>query len=73
MLQGAFKDSQTGKVSSHGRFISGFGAGVLEALVIVTPFEVTALILIGKFCWICIAGGGLGKHLLVIDLFVVRS
>ncbi|EXB52377.1 hypothetical protein L484_012022 [Morus notabilis] len=39
VLQSAFKDSQTGKVSNHGRVLSGFGAGVLEALVIVTPFE----------------------------------
>ncbi|PRQ42892.1 putative mitochondrial carrier protein [Rosa chinensis] len=43
VLQGAFKDAQTGKVSNHGRFISGFGAGVLEALVIVTPFEVVKI------------------------------
>lgn len=40
VLQSAFKDSQTGKISNHGRLLSGFGAGVLEALVIVTPFEV---------------------------------
>lgn len=40
VLQSAFKDSQTGKLSSQGRLLSGFGAGVLEALVIVTPFEV---------------------------------
>lgn len=45
VLQGAFKDAQTGKVSNHGRFISGFGAGVLEALVIVTPFEVASFLL----------------------------
>ncbi|XP_050372094.1 mitochondrial succinate-fumarate transporter 1-like [Argentina anserina] len=43
VLQGAFKDADTGKVSGHGRFISGFGAGVLEALVIVTPFEVVKI------------------------------
>lgn len=41
VLQSAFKDSETGKVSHHGRLLSGFGAGVLEALVIVTPFEVS--------------------------------
>lgn len=41
VLQSAFKDSQTGELSHHGRFLSGFGAGVLEALVIVTPFEVS--------------------------------
>lgn len=40
VLQSAFKDSETGKLSSHGRLLSGFGAGVLEAVVIVTPFEV---------------------------------
>lgn len=44
VLQGAFKDAETGKVSNHGRLISGFGAGVLEALVIVTPFEVSAFV-----------------------------
>ncbi|CAN6715541.1 unnamed protein product [Malus baccata var. baccata] len=43
VLQGAFKDAETGKVSNHGRLISGFGAGVLEALVIVTPFEVVKI------------------------------
>lgn len=40
MLQSAFKDQETGKLSHHGRLMAGFGAGVLEALVIVTPFEV---------------------------------
>ncbi|XP_047084267.1 mitochondrial succinate-fumarate transporter 1-like [Lolium rigidum] len=39
VLQSAFKDPTTGKVSAQGRLASGFGAGVLEALVIVTPFE----------------------------------
>lgn len=43
VLQSAFKDSQTGKISHHGRLLSGFGAGVLEALVIVTPFEVVKI------------------------------
>ena len=41
VLQSAFKDSETGKLSNHARLVSGFGAGVLEALVIVTPFEVS--------------------------------
>lgn len=50
VLQGAFKDAQTGKVSNHGRFISGFGAGVLEALVIVTPFEVSAFVFCFSIC-----------------------
>lgn len=40
VFQTAFKDSKTGKLSSQGRLLSGFGAGVTEALVIVTPFEV---------------------------------
>ncbi|CAN1303527.1 Mitochondrial succinate-fumarate transporter 1 [Linum perenne] len=40
VLQSAFKDSQTGHLSNSSRLLSGFGAGVLEALVIVTPFEV---------------------------------
>ena len=39
VLQSAFKDPATGKVSAHGRLASGFGAGVIEALLIVTPFE----------------------------------
>ncbi|KAL5211020.1 hypothetical protein ABZP36_006643 [Zizania latifolia] len=43
MLQSAFKDPGTGKVSVHGRLASGFGAGVLEALLIVTPFEVVKI------------------------------
>lgn len=40
VLQSAFSDPQTGQLSNRGRLMSGFGAGVLEALVIVTPFEV---------------------------------
>ncbi|KAH7865602.1 hypothetical protein Vadar_008779 [Vaccinium darrowii] len=43
MFQTAFKDSQTGKLSNSARLLSGFGAGVLEALVIVTPFEVVKI------------------------------
>ncbi|XP_010423946.1 PREDICTED: mitochondrial succinate-fumarate transporter 1-like [Camelina sativa] len=43
MFQTAFKDSETGKVSNRGRLLSGFGAGVLEALAIVTPFEVVKI------------------------------
>lgn len=43
LLQSAFKDSETGHLSHKGRFLSGFGAGVLEALVIVTPFEVVKI------------------------------
>ncbi|KAK3220463.1 hypothetical protein Dsin_014433 [Dipteronia sinensis] len=43
VFQSAFKDSQTGKISNHGRLLSGFGAGVLEALTIVTPFEVVTI------------------------------
>ncbi|KAK2993031.1 hypothetical protein RJ640_001594 [Escallonia rubra] len=41
VLQSAFKDPVTGHISNRGRLLSGFGAGVLEALVIVTPFEVS--------------------------------
>ncbi|KAM7256423.1 hypothetical protein ACFE04_012164 [Oxalis oulophora] len=43
LLQSAFKDSETGKLSAQGRLLSGFGAGVIEALVIVTPFEVVKI------------------------------
>lgn len=43
VFQIAFKDSQTGNLTYGGRLMSGFGAGVLEALVIVTPFEVVKI------------------------------
>ncbi|XP_043697969.1 mitochondrial succinate-fumarate transporter 1-like [Telopea speciosissima] len=43
LLQAAFKDSQTGNLSNQGRLLAGFCAGVLEALVIVTPFEVVKI------------------------------
>ncbi|KAJ0979371.1 hypothetical protein J5N97_014845 [Dioscorea zingiberensis] len=43
LLQSAFKDSDTGHLSQRGRVASGFGAGVLEALLIVTPFEVVKI------------------------------
>ncbi|XP_058110297.1 mitochondrial succinate-fumarate transporter 1 [Magnolia sinica] len=43
IFQSAFKDSHTGHLSNRGRMMSGFGAGVLEALVIVTPFEVVKI------------------------------
>ncbi|KNA07778.1 hypothetical protein SOVF_168780 [Spinacia oleracea] len=43
VLQSALRDSETGKISHQARLFSGFGAGVLEALVIVTPFEVVKI------------------------------
>ncbi|KAK9052177.1 hypothetical protein SSX86_028805 [Deinandra increscens subsp. villosa] len=43
MIQSLFKDPTTGKISNGGRLASGFGAGVTEALVIVTPFEVVKI------------------------------
>ncbi|XP_057867567.2 mitochondrial succinate-fumarate transporter 1 [Cryptomeria japonica] len=43
VLQVALADSQTGKLSNASRMMAGFGAGVLEALVIVTPFEVVKI------------------------------
>lgn len=43
VFQSALKDANTGKISDGGRFVSGFGAGVIEALVIVTPFEVVKI------------------------------
>lgn len=43
VLQSAFKDQETGFISNKGRIVSGFGAGVLEALVVVTPFEVVKI------------------------------
>ncbi|MFS7969352.1 hypothetical protein Hanom_Chr09g00808191 [Helianthus anomalus] len=39
VLQSAFKDSGTGKISNGGRFVSGFGAGVIEALAILLPLR----------------------------------
>ncbi|KAK7279282.1 hypothetical protein RJT34_24329 [Clitoria ternatea] len=43
VLQSVFKDLETGKVSNPGKHLSGFGAGVLEAVLIVTPFELTVV------------------------------
>ncbi|CAM8928924.1 unnamed protein product [Rhodiola kirilowii] len=43
VFQSAFKDEESGKVSNYGRVLAGFGAGALEALVIVTPFEVVKI------------------------------
>ncbi|MED6122678.1 Mitochondrial succinate-fumarate transporter [Stylosanthes scabra] len=43
VFQSIFKDPKTGKISNQGRLLSGFGAGVLEALAIVTPFEVVKI------------------------------
>ncbi|XP_072998303.1 mitochondrial succinate-fumarate transporter 1 [Typha latifolia] len=43
LLQSGFKDPDTGHLSTRARLVSGFGAGVLEALLIVTPFEVVKI------------------------------
>lgn len=43
LLQTALTDSATGQLSPGGRLAAGFGAGVIEALVIVTPFEVVKI------------------------------
>ncbi|KAG6483407.1 mitochondrial succinate-fumarate transporter 1-like [Zingiber officinale] len=43
VLQSAFKDAATGDLSNRGRIAAGFGAGVIEALLIVTPFEVVKI------------------------------
>ena len=43
VLQSVFKDSETRKLSPQWRLLSGFGAGVLEALIIVPPFEVVKI------------------------------
>jgi len=40
-LQGAFKDIETVKLSHQARLVFAFRAGVLQALVIVTPLEVS--------------------------------
>lgn len=39
VLQSAFRDPETGKLSYAGRLAAGFGAGILEAFLIVTPCE----------------------------------
>jgi solute carrier family 25 citrate transporter 1 len=43
LFQSALADAQTGKLSAAGRLAAGFGAGVLEAVAIVTPFEVVKI------------------------------
>ncbi|CAM6129461.1 unnamed protein product [Calypogeia fissa] len=43
MLQKALTDPKTEKLNNVGRLAAGFGAGVLKALVIVTPFEVVKI------------------------------
>lgn len=43
LFQRALADKETGKLSPGGRVAAGFGAGVLEAVVIVTPFEVVKI------------------------------
>ncbi|KAG0592061.1 hypothetical protein M758_1G199000 [Ceratodon purpureus] len=43
LFQSALADAQTGKLSASGRLAAGFGAGVLEAVAIVTPFEVVKI------------------------------
>ncbi|WOL08505.1 mitochondrial succinate-fumarate transporter 1-like [Canna indica] len=45
VLQSALKDASTGDLSHRGRIAAGFGAGVLEALLIVTPFEASNLLI----------------------------
>ena len=55
LFQVLFRDPHTGEISHGGRLVAGFGAGVLEALMIVTPFEVCMSV----FVRIC---GFLGVH-----------
>eukprot|EP00897_Mesotaenium_endlicherianum_P004582 jgi/Mesen1/4151/ME000219S03281 len=43
MFQTALRDKKTGELSQGSRMLAGFGAGVTEALVIVTPFEVVKI------------------------------
>jgi solute carrier family 25 citrate transporter 1 len=40
LLQSAFRDPETGDLGNSHRIAAGFGAGVLEALLVVTPCEV---------------------------------
>lgn len=48
VFQTALKNKETGELGSGRRLVAGFGAGVVEALVIVTPFEVILRVLFGK-------------------------
>ncbi|KAE9445367.1 hypothetical protein C3L33_22735, partial [Rhododendron williamsianum] len=41
VLQATFSDPRTGELSHGARVLVGFGVDVIEALVIVTPFEVS--------------------------------
>ncbi|CAN6469832.1 unnamed protein product [Victoria cruziana] len=43
ILQSAFADPETRAISHRARLMAGFGAGVCEALLIVTPFEVVKI------------------------------
>ncbi|KAF8012938.1 hypothetical protein BT93_I0948 [Corymbia citriodora subsp. variegata] len=43
VFQSAFREPETGNLTYKARLLSGFGAGALEALVIVTPFEVVKI------------------------------
>lgn len=43
VLQVAFRNAESGEISPVGRLAAGFGAGVVEALIIVTPFEVVKI------------------------------
>ena len=68
-----FKDSNTGAISHRGRIMSGFGAGVLEALVIVTPFEARfsllyCVIIVANFRLSCETGDSV-----IIDYYIVTD
>ncbi|KAH7281092.1 hypothetical protein KP509_36G029500 [Ceratopteris richardii] len=43
ILLGALRDTQTGHLSCQSKMVAGFGAGVSEALLIVTPCEVVKI------------------------------
>lgn len=43
LFRSALADFKTGQLNAEGRLAAGFGAGVLEAVVIVTPFEVVKI------------------------------
>lgn len=43
VFQSALADAQTRELSASGRLAAGFGAGVVEAVAIVTPFEVVKI------------------------------
>jgi len=54
-FQSLLTDKETGKLNAPRRVLAGLGAGVTEALVIVTPFEVRVPLFLCVF-WVVVEG-----------------